>query len=780
MSFIALEVFLGAITEQLAKDLTEAQLEAVTSPLVGNLMIVAGPGSGKTTALALRALKLLFVDGLSPETVLATTFTNRAAKQLRSRILGWGDQIKSYALSLDASDEPELLTALDLNAVRCGTLDSIAEAWLAKERLGEEPSPILVEPHVAETILLKRGVFEDGRHNDEGLQGYLRLLSRDAASYPRKMAETILRIKEKTEQDCIDFEEYCRRVVDPCPICGRHPHEGIAVVERAVMDYRAQMSDLQVADYAGLEFRLAELLSMEPPPDIVGDLAAVLVDEYQDTNRLQERIYFRLAAIANSNGGGITVVGDDDQALYRFRGTTVEVFSDFPQRLPGNCGAVSSVFLSQNFRSTEAIVDHCNSFVQADPDYATARVTGKPAIIFSRSDAVPFPVLGLFRDTRAQVAADLGSLLKHVFCGGGFEIPTGEVIQPHAAGDIGDCALLMASPRESTRAAYGQQPTARLPGLLRQQLTPEIEIFNPRGQDLAAIGSVGLLCGLVLECVDPQRSFEPTNLPAQVRSVFRAWRAAACAYLDSGEADPTLLDFVSSWRSRAFHRTEADVPMRELVYKLVAWIPEMQDDPEGLVYLEWVLRSIDGGALVGAYQGRIVLGTEHEGRSIRGVYWDMLEPLASGTVQIDEDLLDTVPRGRLNVMSIHQSKGLEFPMCVVDIGTDYTRDQWKQRYSRFPEDGRLGLTYQLEEELRIFSGGGDPLPRLALDRAFDDLIRLYFVAQSRAKDVLLLVGNRVVLDRVKCIQAGWRRDGTHAWEDGIPDLIEIQEVPTWN
>ena len=70
--------------------LNQSQNIAVSAPPSPPVFIVAGPGTGKTTVLALRVLKHIFVDGFSPETIMATTFTRKAAKELRSRILSWG------------------------------------------------------------------------------------------------------------------------------------------------------------------------------------------------------------------------------------------------------------------------------------------------------------------------------------------------------------------------------------------------------------------------------------------------------------------------------------------------------------------------------------------------------------------------------------------------------------------------------------------------------------------------------------------------------------------
>src|SRR5215203_1006093 len=105
------------------------QREAIEQAPGEAVFIVAGPGTGKTTCLALRILKLILVDDIPPRGVLATTFTVKAAAELRSRILSWGFQLIEALLAdgkLSASVH-ERLAKLDINQVITGTIDSICE-----------------------------------------------------------------------------------------------------------------------------------------------------------------------------------------------------------------------------------------------------------------------------------------------------------------------------------------------------------------------------------------------------------------------------------------------------------------------------------------------------------------------------------------------------------------------------------------------------------------------------------------------------------------------------
>jgi len=151
-------------------------------------------------------------------------------------------------------------------------------------------------------------------------------------------------------------------------------------------------------------------------------------------------------------------------------------------------------------------------------------------------------------------------------------------------------------------------------------------------------------------------------------------------------------------------------------------------------------------------------------KSVRDLIQDFLGPIADGTVDIDEELVGSFPRDRLSVLSIHQSKGLEFPLTIVDVSSDFKTNHKAHKFKRFPDDG--GTPHRMEDLVRPYSTLVET-PRSRSDRAFDDLIRQYFVAYSRPQEVLLLVGlSKGAPDGViPNIAAGWVRDGTRRWDD---------------
>jgi len=339
----------------------------------------------------------------------------------------------------------------------------------------------------------------------------------------------------------------------------------------------------------------------------------------------------------------------------------------------------------------------------------------------------------------------------------------------------------------SSPAEFSSGGRDRLPGLLRDELatkTPSIRLFNPRGQDLTQIPLVARFGGLLLECLDPGGVVEAqaSGLPQDMLQVFTTWRDLAVQFVQSPESPAGLEDSAIGWASRGSnrpgHRWPKEVSVLELVYALAHYFPELHDDAEGQVYLEVFTRQLEACVQIGKFKGRVLYDPTNQGladASIKELIRDFLGPIASGTVKVNEDLMDAFPRDRLSVLSIHQSKGLEFPLTVVDVGSDFRTAAAGHAFKRYPRTG--GPTHRVEDLVRPHST--DPMlgtsTRGDMDRAFDDLIRQFFVAFSRSQEVLLMVGlyplrSNGQVNQVPNVAQGWLRSGTSAWAANRPYL----------
>ncbi|MDO5827462.1 MAG: ATP-dependent helicase [Methanobrevibacter sp.] len=878
---ISYEEFKEIVVKTLKRDISsnQDQNSAISSRANQSLFIVAGPGSGKTTVMVLKILKFIFVDDISPNEILATTFTKKAAKELMSRILSWGNEIKKEVVStyMEKSFNDEFsedspfsdssyvlkftknINNLDLNQIVTGTIDSVAEELLRIHRDAGTNQPVLIEEAAAHTAMINAGLLKEDRFQNEALQEYLAEITgvhSNPGQIPKvsnisRMADILLKIKDVIYYNRVDIDELEREIDkdknDPL-FLGRKKTLNI------ITEYINALKDRNIYDFTMLENEFFTRLETGKLDVFLKDIKIILIDEYQDTNLLQESIYFEIAKAAISNGGNITVVGDDDQSLYRFRGATVDLFTQFKERAKSEIGIdVEEINLKTNYRSTKSIIELCNEYAEIDDKYQSARVREKPKIVHpenkdekrekliadngiesdkSLEEEKSIPVLGMFRKNQQQLAMDLSRLIQDLVKGKEVKYTVKRIMTrdgiknlsnpqnmkiigsknpqlekrlkqsknnskriklklDEESGSINDIAFLTYSPQEMTGKDH---PT--FTHLLRKRLekskNPQIEVFNPRGQALYTIKPVAILCGLILECIDPQSRVQNLNtkMPKSAAKYLTRWRKTAQAFIKT-YPDPVspinLEEFVSHWQAREpFNRENwpKQASLIELTYKLVTWIEYnkkagkknnddensesikfFQDDIEGIVYLETIAQTITQTGFFNKYSANIDFSSEEkEFESISEALWNIFIPIASGNVKLDENLFETFPQNRLNIMSIHQSKGLEFPLTIVDVGSKFSKNSVKEAHLRFPK--RVNQFSIVEDKIRNLSplGKNERDPR---DRAFDDLTRLYFVAFSRAQDVLLLVGLIPSLDGYKSkekhmyipnIALGWNRD----------------------
>lgn len=746
------------------------QMQAISAPPSAAMFIVAGPGTGKTASLTLRILKLVLVDSVPPRGILATTFTKKAAEELRSRVLGWGFRILD-ALKNDTSLSPgqnAFVNGLDINQVRTGTVDSLCEQLLRDFRAPGTQPPVLVDEFVSRTLMLREGLFGSRRDQDPALDAFLLGLYSDSGKrfnyHVGTKANLVKEIWERRFQDQVNWTGF--------PTGGPPAQRAArALVADAHQAYDAALHSAGHVDFSLLEDELLKRVRAGQLKEFTDELEVVLVDEYQDTNLLQEQLYFELAAAC---GGALVVVGDDDQSLYRFRGATIDLFRKFPTRYHQRFNTQPiPVFLTNNYRSTRNIVNFVNAYATLDASYQAVRVASKPPLAHVPNAAQGLRILGMFRDTVDELAQHLARLIHSVFRGNGYAVAGGKIERAPSGGDVGDCALLCSSPAE-----WSASNKPRLPLLLRQELgdlTPAIPVFNPRGEDVATVDLVERFGGLLLECLDQGGllTAQTNGVSRDAQAVFARWRQRAIAFAQGATAPSGLLAYAQGWANRDPTRTGYAWPKSttaiELIYGLVHYLPELHDDPEGQVYLEVFTRQLGACQQIGKFDGRVITDPTNQplsDASVKELLRDFLAPIAEGVVDVNEELMETFPRDRLSILSIHQSKGLEFPLTIVDVGSDF-KDLRSPGFKRMPTTG--SAPHRMEDLLRPHSALGVPT-RSQLDRAFDDLYRQFFVAFSRPRDVLLLVGVTPTQPggRVPNVATGWDRTGVCRWAGNLP------------
>lgn len=719
-----------------------------------SLFLVSGPGTGKTAAIAARVLRLLLVDGVTPENIVVVTFTRKAAAELQTRIL------RNYHWVRDPGRPADEVLAPLVN-LRISTLDALIQETYQDVRPAGVLPPVMVED-IGKAVLMTRIMLERGAQNSRRLRQYLLSFGRLWPMNLSGLRDRVLEIHARLITDLVEEGPY---FADKAAA----GVEGAARAQEYIEVYRQVLRDHGLTDFELLAHDFLHRLRDGQLDDWRQDVHHLLVDEYQDTNLLQDEIYLEMVgpALAAQNGS-ITVVGDDDQSLYRFRGATVEIFTSFPSRV-ANVGTIS---LDRNHRSDGNIVSYARNYIANDPQYAPARAPNKSGLVEVRPARIA--VYGLFRPNLDQLAEEIARLIRRIGTSGvrlpGLPQPC-RLPSPRMWGDM---CLISFSANTHT---YGGG--LRLPGALYEVLSdgsPSVPIFNPRGEGLAQHQSVRLLIGLFVLCLDPTLAVLNNMNAGDVIPRVTAWVQEATAFLSGGpqpRRPRTLQQFVSACQSRATTGGGSwprELSLLELTYKLATWIPELLGDRQGLLLLEAVVRAVDESARFRDFQGAFVYDTTQPGleaASTKEALWNVVVPIATGAVKVDDSYVESLPREAFNVLTVHQAKGLQFPVTFVDVGAHFHVPQVHPEL-RFPNPDSFNVTpYSLEQDVRRFSPlAGATGARSERDRACDDIVRNHFVAASRAQDLMILVGlgdHAGPRSDLRNLAVGCRRDGSDGW-----------------
>ena len=362
--------------------LNQEQRRAVEHGVTGDgtagppLLVIAGAGSGKTNTLANRVAHLIVI-GADPRRILLMTFSRRAAAEMTRRV----ERISRKVLG----DSSSLLTD---GLIWAGTFHGVGARLLREysERIGLDPTFTI---HDREDSADLMNLI---RHE----QGF----SKTERRFPTK--GTCLAIYSR----CVNAETAIEQVLDQYfPWCAGWTSE----LKRLFAAYVEAKQAQNVLDYDDLLLYWAQMMSDAALSEEVGArFDHVLVDEYQDTNRLQSTILLAL----KQDGKGLTVVGDDAQSIYSFRAATVRNILDFPDLFSPRAAIVT---LDRNYRSTQPILAAANAVIGLAKERFTKNLwterlsSQKPRLVALRDEA------DQARYVVEQVLAnrEQGSLLKH-------------------------------------------------------------------------------------------------------------------------------------------------------------------------------------------------------------------------------------------------------------------------------------------------------------------------------------------------------------------------------
>ena len=638
---------------------------AVIGHVGGPLLVIAGPGSGKTFSIVLRALNLLLLGRAEPAGIVLCTFTEKAAFEMRDRL---------------AAAARKVGYAGDLSQLVVSTIHGFCNRLLTRHR--------------HRTAL---------GHNYETLDELTQLLfifdHFDDIIGPRA-GDRYLTLW-KTRWTAIEgarryFDKITEELIDPRELA----NSGGSFLEAMGAAYeryeKALLTENRV-DFAHLQRHVYDLLEDPAPASAASpEPLHLLVDEYQDTNYIQEQLLLRLAG-ADRN---LCVVGDEDQSLYRFRGATVRNILEFRQRV-GGCPTVK---LTTNYRSHRAIVERYDRWM-ASADWSDRSggsfrydktVVADPTAEHAEYPAV-ISIWGTGSRDEAERFADLVAFLK----------------QNGVVADYNQVALLLHSVREEHSGPYLEALQAK--GI--PSFCPRARAFFeiPEIRDLVACYAVlfgwhgegrGQTWGAVKKLADYVDD-------ALVRLGRR-----------SGAAAP-LAEALQEWTGEIASLREGeslDTRPADYLYRLLAVEPF-----RGAVRDETTARNLAlFSQLLNVFQNyyHYPVITHRNREFIRFHFFNsFLRLLYAGGMNEYEDPDRPFPKGHVQVMTIHQAKGLEFP--VVAVGS---------------LSAQISTAKQMDRDLSRFYSR-PPFEPVARITGFDRM-RLHYVAFSRPQKVLVLTAHQ--------------------------------------
>lgn len=659
----------------------------------GPVLVVAGPGSGKTFSLALRTLNLLLFERAEPNEIILCTFTQKAAYELRDRVSAVASKI-GYAK--------------DLGSLRTGTIHGICSTLLSEHR---HRTPLGNNYETLDELTELLFIFE----HFEQIVG------------PGE--EGLFLGKWKTKWTAIEgvrryFDKITEELVDPSELTASND-AFLQQLGKAYIAYRTSLFDNNRLDFAHLQ-RLVYDLLLDPSvsPKVTTKIKYVLVDEYQDTNTIQERILLRLSSAT----GNLCVVGDEDQSLYRFRGATVRNILEFPDRVK-DCKIFK---LTTNYRSHDKIV-HAYDGWMASADWSNSKgrpfrydktIRPDPEAEYPNYPAV-FSIWGADEKDEARRVADFVLFLK-----------TKQIIS-----DYNQVALLMHSVRlEHTgpyldaleqggipafcpraRAFFDNDEVRLMTGCLAL-------LFGYYGEGRGEIGGPALkaLADYVDECIVQIGREFGGNHP--VSEALREYVGEIQGLKEGESLDRRVTDY--------FYLLLAVPPFSSFV--------KNENRARNLAILSQLLNTFQN-----YYSYTVVTFRNREYLRFH-LFNSFFRLLHDGGINEYEDEDQPFPKGYVQVMTIHQAKGLEFPVVIVDS-----------------LDKQISSAKQVDRDL-------EPFYRRPQFEPFDritqfDRMRLHYVAFSRAEKILVLTAHEEPKDHFNPI---WQ--GLPQWPYVETDLLAAQ------
>lgn len=670
-------------TESMEKSYSGAnpqQIEAITT-IDGPVLITAGPGTGKTFTLVQRIIYLIEEKGITPEEIMIATFTEKAAKELVTRIT---NELLDRKININVNEMyigtfhsiclRIIKEHLEYTRIKKNyrTLDSFDQQYMIFQNINR----FRTIPDYDKVISIKRGAWKQ---------------SSEIASYVCNLIEElvvpeVLQNDEKTE---------------------------IAVLGRILKEYLNLLSEENAIDFSTIQTEAYHLLVNNPEilDEIQEKIKYIMVDEYQDTNFIQEQLVF----LFGSKNNNICVVGDDDQGLYRFRGATIRNILEFPNKFEeGECKIIQLV---TNYRSNSTIVDFYNEWMEQTEGgrfkFGWDNYRYKKRIIAHEETKLKSPAVIKLSGTNdiEEWYEKILNFIKDIKASGQLT-------------DYNQIAFLF-------RSVKGEKTT----NLAKYLEDNGIRVYSPRANMYFDRKEIKLTIGcLLLMFPNYVRKLQTSQFEFVSEELQKYY--FDCVHTANNELKkPENQDLFQFIRGRGLAHISlaknTDYAYTGLLYQLFEFDLFKQyldqDMDSNVVDLRPARNLATFSQITNKFEylhRKNVLTVGYIDVDTELLFNMYMKFLYEGGIDEYEDDAEYAPSGCVSFLTIHQSKGMEFPIVIVDSLGSTPRKDYNNLTKEVEEKYFQRQSYEPYDAIKFF-----------------DFWRLYYTAFSRAQDLLILSCN---------------------------------------
>ena len=649
--------------------LNEAQKQAVLAT-EGPVLIVAGPGTGKTFTLVKRISYLVKEKNVKPSEIMVVTFTEKAGKELLNRI-------SNEFVDLD----------LNINDMYIGTFHAVCLRILkeyAEYTEVERHYRMLDAFEQAYMVCCNIELFNR-------FKGFNQYISEPG---PWKQSLVICRYVNQLMEELVDIDAM-----------ENDYDEDMRFLAKIVKRYQELFERNKVMDFSSIQTKTYEMLDHNPSilEDIQNRIKYIMVDEYQDTNYIQEQLLMMIAG----NLKNICVVGDDDQGMYRFRGATIRNILEFANKFD-DCKVIH---LDINYRSEPGIIDFYNrwmSNVENTNLFNWDKYRLEKRIVSAKKQVQPENSVYVSRGE--SIDSEKVNLLNLIL----------DLKERGNINNYNQIAFLFRSVKSDEATKIGEWFEKN-----------GIPVYSPRSDLFFKRQEIMQLIGCFIMCftsymIDLKQNKFLHDISAGLRRYYINCLKKALVLI---KKDLLLKQYIDSVKLAIDEiKDEADFGLLNIFYRLIAHDPfktYLQANIEDHVLKNRAARNLsEFSRMISRYifihnmhnvspNNKIAMPEE-----FFNIY---LKYMIEDGIGEYEDESDYAPTGCVSFMTIHQSKGLEFPAVVVGS------------LSNNPRRNRDPLLYTAEN--RFFHRPAfEPID----DIKYFDFWRLYYTAFSRAQNLLVL------------------------------------------